>query len=91
LNEARGDGRGNQSAGAKATDRYTGDEASPVGEPFDQYSNRNDVSEAEANAADDSIAEVEPPEVIGGETGEENAESVENAASDGDDSRAGFI
>ena len=46
-----------------------GGETRTVREPLDQRGHRRDVADAEADAADDAVAEVEQPELAGGDAG----------------------
>lgn len=58
--------------------RETGDETALVGEPFDQYGERDDVSQAEADASQDSVKQVEGDQVRR-EAGENEAASIKDA------------
>jgi hypothetical protein len=87
LDEARGRRCGDEGSRAETTYGDAGDETAAVREPLDQDGDRNDVSESQANAADDSIAEVEPPELERREAGEKDAKSIEKSSSERD--RAG--
>ena len=42
-----------------------GGQAGPVREPFDQGGHRRDVADAQADAADDAVAQVDQPELVG--------------------------
>ena len=88
LNEVSGYRRGDQRSRAESADGDAGDETAAIGKPFEQNRNGHDVAEAQSDAADDSVGEIEPPEFVGGETGEKDAKSIKESAGEGDDARA---
>ena len=51
-------------AAAEAHDRHAGRHAGPVGKPFDQRRYRRNVADAEADAADHAVAEIDEPELM---------------------------
>ena len=91
LDETRRYRGDNQGAGAKASHGNAGDETSPVGEPLQEYGNGHDVGKAQANAPDEAIAKVKPPELGGGEAGQEGAQAIEKTAGERDDTRSRFV
>jgi len=69
---------GHQLVGERATDHRSaaeahngeaGCEAGAIGEPLDEGRDGRDVSQAEANAADDSVAKVDESEIVGAGSG----------------------
>ena len=56
--------RGDEGAAAEAHDRHAGRHARTVGEPFDQGRDRRDVAKAEAEAAEESVTEIDDPEIV---------------------------
>ena len=54
---------GDQRAAAEAHDRQAGGQARAVREPLDQRRDRRDVADAEADAADDAVPEVDQPQL----------------------------
>ena len=54
---------GDQRPAAEAHDRHAGGQARPVREPLDQRGDRGDVADAEPDAADDAVAEVDQPQL----------------------------
>jgi hypothetical protein len=53
-------GSGDERGAAKPHDRHAG----PIGEPFDQGRDRRNVAEAETDAANETIAEIDDPELM---------------------------
>ena len=62
--QADGQRRADHRAAAEAHDGHAGGHAGAVGEPFDQRRNRRDVAEAQADAADHAVAEINEPELV---------------------------
>jgi len=91
LDETRGYRRSDQRARSKAADRDAGDEPAPVGKPLDQDGDRNDVPEAKPNAADHSIAQIQPPQLICREAGEKYAEAIQKSAGERDRARPNLV
>ena len=58
---------GDERAAAEAHDRQAGGQARTVREPLDQRRDRRDVADAEADAADHAVAEVDEPQLVGGD------------------------
>src|SRR6185437_2113138 len=56
--------RGDEGAAAEAHDGHAGRHARTVGEPLDQGGDRRDVADAEAEAAEHAIAEIDDPELV---------------------------
>jgi len=69
-------GRGDERPGTEASNGYAGDQASPIRKPLDEDRNRDDVPEAEPDAAHQPIADIQPPQAMAGEAGEKDAHSV---------------
>jgi hypothetical protein len=73
---------------SEAADSNAGKQTSAVWKPFDQNSDWHDVTETQSNSADDTVAQVQPPQLVVGETRQKNAGSVQKPASERDDSWA---
>jgi hypothetical protein len=54
------------------------------GKPLHQYGNRNNVTKPQPDSADQSVAQVEPPQFVGGEACQENSEAIKKPASERD-------
>ena len=91
LNQLCRDGRGDQRAGAEAADRDASNQSSAIGEPLDEHGNRHDVAEAQTNSADHSVAQVQPPQPVIGEAGQEDSNSIQDATGQRDDARTASI
>ncbi len=63
--EVVGERAADHGAAAEAHDGEAGGEAGAVGEPLDQGGDGRDVAEAEADAADDAVAEIDEGELCG--------------------------
>ena len=85
------DGSGNQGADAEPPHRDAGHQAALVREPLDQHGHRNDVGEADADARNHAITEIEPAKTAIGKAGEEGAQAVKSSARDGHHSRSAAI
>src|SRR5680860_1518219 len=68
--------RGDQRAAAEAHDGHAGGHPRPVGEPLDQRGHRRDVADTQPDAADEAVAEVDQPQLLGGD-GEDEADRGE--------------
>src|SRR5579862_2315068 len=68
--------------------RDSRDESPAVGKPFHQDGNRNDVAHAQPDSPNDPVGEIEPPQSIGGKTGEKYSPTPKQACHHRDDSRA---
>ena len=78
--ELVGEGAANHGSSTEAHDGEAGGEAGAVGEPLDEGGDGGDVAEAEANAADGSVAEVDEPELVGLDAGGGDEEARAEAA-----------
>jgi hypothetical protein len=58
-----------------------------IGKPLHQHRNGNDIGESNSDSSDDSITQIEPPQLVGRETGEKDAQAVEKPAGKRDDAR----
>ena len=67
AHEPHGERRGDHRAAAEAHDRQAGRHAGPVGKPLDQRRDGRDVAEAEPDAAEDAVAEIDEPELVRGD------------------------
>ena len=87
--ERRGDERG----AAEAHDGHAGGHAGTVGEPFDQRGDRRDVADAETDAAENSVAEIDDPEIvhIDADGGDEEAEGPAQAGGKHGLARTAFL
>ncbi len=67
--------RGDEGAAAEAHDGHAGRHAGAVREPFDQRRDRRDVADAERDAAEHAVAEIDDPEIVDvdAERGDEEA------------------
>jgi hypothetical protein len=76
------DRRGEHGTEAEATDGEAGDQAALVGEPLEQHRDRHDVGEAQAETADDAVAQDDQPQLVAvlGERGQHDAEGVDDPA-----------
>ena len=59
-----GERRADHRTAAEAHDREAGRHARAVGEPLDERRDRRDVAEAEADAADHAVAEIDDPDLV---------------------------
>ena len=91
LNQPRRDGRGDQRAGAEAADRNAGNQSPAIREPLDKDSNRDDIGEAQADSADHSIAQIQPPQPMVGKAGQEDSNSIQDATGQRHDPRPASI
>jgi hypothetical protein len=53
--------------------------------------NRDNVSQAKTDAADEAIAQVEPPQLVRGEAGQKDAEAVKKSARERDHARTALV
>ncbi len=67
--ELVGERAADHGSSTEAHDGEAGGEAGAVGEPLDEGGDGRDVAEAEADASDDSVAEVDEEEIVGGGSG----------------------
>jgi len=87
LNESRGHWRGDERAGTEPADGDPGDETASIGEPFYQNCNGNNVAQAKTEPSDESVTEIEPPQIIRREARQKNAEAIERSPGERDDPR----
>src|SRR6185369_15275354 len=80
-------------AEAEAHDDHAAGQAAFVGEPLGDDRDGGDVPQAQSDAADDAVSEVDPPraEFSGAEAGEDVADAPEDRAGDDDGSWAGLV
>ena len=67
-------------AAAEAHDGQTGGEAAAIGEPLDQRGHRRDVAEAETDAAEHPIAEIDQPYLVEMDAERRDEEAAAEAA-----------
>src|SRR5215211_4193705 len=77
--------RRHEGAAAEARHGDARDEAPFVGEPLDQGGHRNDVAEADPDAAQKPVRQVEQSEAVRGEARQEDPEPVEHTRADSHD------
>ena len=86
LHHLSGQGGADHGATTKAHDGHAGRHATAIGEPFDQGADRRDVTQAQANAADNPRAQQHHPKLMVVDTGRRNEHAAAPAKS-ADDTR----
>src|SRR5580700_5860057 len=86
--EFAGHRRGNERTCTKATDGNAGDQAAAVGKPLNEDGYRDDITQAQAGASDDAIAEIEQPQFMGGKARQKDTATPKKTGYDRDGSGA---
>jgi hypothetical protein len=87
LNQPRRNWRRHERSRSESAYCDSRDESAAIREPFHEHGYRNDVTKTQADAADYSIAQVEPPELIIRKTCQEYAQAVKKTAGQSYDPR----
>src|ERR1700730_6854330 len=88
LNQPRRYRCRDQSTSSKSTNRDAGNKSSAIRKPFYQDRHRNNVAKPKTDSPDQSIAEVQPPELMRGEAGEKHSEAIERSSRQRNDARS---
>jgi hypothetical protein len=91
--EVAGERTADHGSAAEAHDGEAGGEAGAVGEPLDEGGDGGDVAEAETDASDDAVAEVDEPKLMaaGSEGGDDEAKAEADGSIEHGAAWAGFF